>query len=351
MTVELKVNGKAYSGWTSAVIKRSIEQLASSFALNVTDKWMGRLWRINPGDSCQVSYSGHKIITGYVDSVQNQYDAENHTINISGRSKVADLVDCSLESKQYRNLTFSQIATDICSPFGVSVTGSGSVLVPDFKSDEGAFAFEALEKLARLHGVLLTDNPNGDLVIGATPVNGGKLELGKNILSGSVQFDYRGRFSSYQVKGQSRGTDDQNTAITNQVSFSESDNQVTRYRPLILSAEDQASLTDVKRRAVWEKNNRWGQSQSFVYTVQDWLLDGKLIEPNQLIHVEDELAGISQRLLAVSVEYRLDDAGTVSEITLAPQEGYQIAPITKPKTTNPKKKGTVEPTINWDLLG
>lgn len=348
--LQLKLNGRIFGGWTEAVITRGIAQLASTFELKITDRWEGETWNISPFDECQVLWKGEPILTGYIDGNEISYDAESHEFTITGRSKTGDLVDCSAVSRQYKNQTFQQIAQALCGPFGVSVVDDAgdAYRFPTWKPDEGVQVFEALEKLARLRGLLLMDNGDGNVVIAragsekiSTP-----LKLGENIKAGSGSFNASRRFSEYVIKAQQKGNDNSTAAYSAHVKARVSDSRVPRYRPLILQSEDQADTATAAKRAQWESNVRFGQSQSFNYSVQGWEHDAGLWQPNKLVPVTDSLLGIDDDLIIASARYVLNDKGSVTQLSLA----HPLAFLPEPVPVKNKSSKSGKSVERWQEL-
>lgn len=336
--LQLKINNQIYSGWTGARITRGLKQVASTFYLTVTDKWEHSEWQIRPFDECEIVYNDQLIISGYIDNVSVSHDAEQHSVTVEGRSKTADLVDCSAPSKQYKNSTLLSIAKAIASPFNINVKSDieEGEQFSIWKADEGVSAFEALDKLARLRGVLLTDTQNGDLLITkASIINApGRLELGKNIKSATASFNAKDRFSRYTLKGQQHGSDTVNPTQAAHVNATADDKTVSRYRPLIINAEEQVDLLSAKRRVNWEKNTRIGLSLSSSITVVGWEIEGQLWQPNRLVKITDKLIGLDAKLLIISITYSLDENGTLATMDLQPKESMLSDPTEqKPETT------------------
>jgi len=351
--LELRINGRIYNGWTTVDITRGLRQVASTFRLSVTDKWRNQKVNIRPFDSCILQYNGVKIITGYVDSTSVSYDALQHSVQITGRSKTGDLVDCSCLSRAFKNQCLEQICESLCEPQGVSVL---SYLLDDpvfseWKPDEGARIFEVLEKLAALRGVLLTDNSLGNLVL--TRARNQRvpmiLKRGVNIKTGSANFVGTDRFSLYTVKGQGRGSDDTAAEIAAHPSGHVEDAQVPRYRPRIVLAEDQATEAACLERAQWEQNIRWGRSQAFTYSVAGWTHREGLWAPNTRVRVQDDLIGIDSDLLISTVTYSLSSGGgMVTTLELVPHEAFSAEPV-QPRRQRPGNQA--DSSIQWDFGG
>ena len=85
-----------------------------------------------------------------------------------------------------------QIASDIAGEYGVQVRAQVDTGAPflDFQLQQGETAFAAIERMARLRAVLVTDDEDGSLVITRAGKNGAStaLVLGQNIKRGSGNF-------------------------------------------------------------------------------------------------------------------------------------------------------------------
>lgn len=63
---ELKIDGAFYGGWKRVRVTRSIEQMAGTFELEVTERWPGMrdASPIKPGQACQLLLDGEVVVTG-----------------------------------------------------------------------------------------------------------------------------------------------------------------------------------------------------------------------------------------------------------------------------------------------
>lgn len=209
---ELKIDSLRYGGWTSVRASRSIETMAGSFDLSVTERWPGQpeATPIRPGQRCELFLDGQAVISGWVDVVSPDYDAERHAIRVTGRDATCDLVDCSAihKSGQWSNVKLDRIARDLIAPFGVDLVVEADVgeAFSSFNVQEGESVFECLERAARARAVLLTSDAHGRLVIArptAAPPAASLVE-GVNIEGARADFSMKERFSEYTVKAQGR---------------------------------------------------------------------------------------------------------------------------------------------------
>jgi prophage tail gpP-like protein len=331
---ELKVDGVYYGGWKTVRVTRSIEQMAGTFDLEVTERWPGQPLAspIKPGKKCQLLLDGEPVITGYVDTVVADYDASKHTIRMTGRDKTGDLVDCSAihKSGQWHNVKIDQLARDLLKPYDIKIiveADTGSAF-SSFNIQEGESIFECLERAARMKALLITSNPEGDLVItraGKRKLEAGLVE-GGNIKAARAEFSWKDRFSSYTAKGHGRlGAD--GDSVHASPSGKSTDEIITRHRPLIVLAESHSHNASLRDRAEWERNVRRGRSARGSITVQGWKSpDGVLWQPNTLVPVTSPLLWLDNaEMLVVGCTWTLDDHnGTLAELAIAKPESFQL---------------------------
>jgi len=335
MKAELLVATSIYGGWQRVSVTRSIEQVANSFELEVTERWPGQSTSrpIRPGEECTLKLDDETVITGYVDDAEPTYDRQSHGISVRGRDATGDLVDCSAIHKtgQWTNASLDRIATDLCAPFkiGVKVETDVGDPFPSFKIEPGETAFECIERAARLKAVLLIADGAGNLVItraGKTK-SGTALVEGENILSARGQFSWKDRFSLYTVKGHDRIALD-GDAVDSHVAPAATvkDEAITRYRPRIVLADDHGNKTRFRDRAEWEKNVRMGRGLRGSITVQGWRdAQGKLWQPNTLVDVTSPLLYLFEaEMLIVGCLYTLDGTGTRTALSIARPEAFDL---------------------------
>lgn len=332
---ELKVGGAIYGGWKSIRIERGMEQIAGTFTLSTTERWAGQAERrpIKPGQACQVLIDGTPVITGYVDDVQPSYDKEQHGVTINGRDKTGDLVDCSAIYKSgmwAAGSKLNKIAEDLCKPFGIKVIDRvrGGAIPQDISSAH-ATVFECLERAARMKAVLLMSDGLGNLVItrASTQRIATQLDEGENILSASGNFSWKDRHSKYIILAQAADRDDSFSPPSNTSPSGSAEDAVikaSRYRPLIVQAEDQGNGVTLKQRAEWERNVRLGRGNRATITVHGWQHSAGLWEPNTLVPVRSPYLDVDADLLIASVAYTLDEGGTRCELAVCMPQAFDL---------------------------
>lgn len=335
--VEIKIGDQVYGGWKRARIERGIEQIAGSFELTVSERWPGQAVprQIRRGERCTILVDGETVITGWVDDAMPSFAADAHEFRVSGRDATGDLVDCSAIYKtgQWSGMKLDKIVRDICFPFGIKVmvdTDIGAAF-SSFSISEGESAFECIERACRMRAVMPVSDGKGGLVLTRAKDGESVAELaeGVNILSANGEFGMKERHSRYIVKGQDVGSDDDSeTPETHtQVKAEALDDQVLRYRPLIVLAESRGPHATYKDRATWERNVRRGRSSVATVVAQGWrnLASGQLWQPNTMVHLVSPWLGVDAYLLVVAVTFTLDDErGAVTSLRLSSRDAFDL---------------------------
>jgi prophage tail gpP-like protein len=287
------------------------------------------------GNPCEVWVDDQKLITGYVDDVNLRHSATERTIEVEGRSKVADMSDCALplfnEKAHFTNQNFFALAKRFAKHFDIDVVDE----VGNFKParvrvlDVGQRVFEFMEELSREEAVLLISNPDGNLVITRASDKrvGTALELGKNILSADGRFSMKDRFSVYHFQGQLGSWNENYGEASAHVTGRAEDLRV-RYRPTVVLAEGAATAGAIRRRAEWQRNVNYGRSMQATYTVLGWHHADGLWEPNRLVRIVDEWMGLGGVWWLISAaRFRLDENGRRTELTVMPKEAFDLIPL------------------------
>jgi len=351
--VTLRIGETDWRGWTGVAISRALEEVAGRFELDVTDRWPdGRAAGtgggpaprpIRPFEPCLLLIDGEPVIRGVIDEAAPSYDANSHTIRVSGRSLTGQLVDCSTEIS-------GGIARKVAEPFGIEVVdlAEADEPFPRVQIEPGESAHDVLERLARQRGVFLTDDAEGRLVIRRrSDALQGRLTLGGNVLAASGRLDGSAQFSSYRVRGQQEGSDEAEASASARVSGRAADASVPIHRPLVLLSEMQGAAARLKERAEFEAALRRGRGRRWTYTLQGWRRpDGALWTVAEEVEIDDAFMGFdAERLLATEVRFRLDAAGEITELTVSPPEGYDLIAERETVSGREEAAGWKAPTI------
>lgn len=339
--VQLSVGGKLYEGWKSVEIRRGLDTLCSSFSVSMAERapFARQAFPFEAGAAVALRIGSEVLVTGWIDQLSPDFDAQGHAIRIVGRDKAGDLIDCSAmhPTSSWANTPLETIAQDLAKPFGIKITAKASTAprIKRFALQQGESAFDAIERLCRFRALLPVSTADGNVELiafsPAAPVE--TLTQGVNILSGSADHNTSERFSRYILKGQASGDDDSYGATVSKIRAEATDPAITRHRPLIIIAEDQADRATLEKRARWEAVTRAGRAQTATIKVPGWRTPaGQLRNRGMTFDVEAPWLFVSGKMLAVEVALRFGDDGTTSEITFARPEAFTQLKI--PETAN-----------------
>jgi len=342
--VALVVNGLRYEGWKAVRVTRSIESIAGSFELDVSDRWGdGAPWPIAEEDACRVEINDTTVIDGYVDKRRQSATGAARTLGYVGRDRAADLVDCSAivdagnVSKgkwTFYNVNVFELATKIAEPHNVKVSvqaGLAGLLTRDKKVvvHPGDTCFEVIARVAGAAGVLVVSDGAGGIVITrAGTARATSLVEGQNIYAASTEFDATDRFRRYLISSQVPGTDEASGEAT-RVQAEAADTGVRRANRVTLIRPDKGySVPDSRRRADWEARIRAARAEKVTITVLGWTQpDGKLWPINSVTRVRaPNSIAVDGDMLISQVTHAISEAGKITELGLVRPDAFTPEP-------------------------
>lgn len=355
--VKLVVSGIGYGGWKSIRVTQSMESLAGSFALEVSDRWDGKKspWPIAEGAACRVELGGEVLINGYVFKRDVAADASSRTLGYEGRDKSANLVDCSALVQAgsiskgkwtFTNVDLAGLAHAIATDqFGLFVNiqaGLGALLVKNKKVvlHPGDTGFEVIAKEAAAAGVMVISDGDGGIVITrgsderAAPLVEGK---GGNLKGIKGSYDMTERFHRYLISSQVPGSDEQFGEDVN-IQAEAIDLGVRDVSRVLLIRPDKGyNAADAKRRADWEARIRAARSEKISAVVQGWRQpNGERWKVNRLTHVYAPVsAGIDGDLRISTVEYTVSsEGGRTTQLSLVRPDAFTPEPTATVKESS-----------------
>ena len=354
MALYLKINGQPYTHFTSASVSASIATVSRGFSF-VSTADEGNNFPIKVGDEVEITADGVKILAGYVENLDISYDANNHSIQVGGRSKMADLIDSSVPTQfEVTGTTLEAIAKSLLSAIGID----GKVInqAGDIKSfsgnitsaQVGEIAFSFLEKYSRKRQVLLTTDGDDGLVFARTGTTKAPISLknvngaaDNNILRSNLRIDSAKRFYRYKIKAQANplaflfAESAESTSNKEGEAF---DKDIRESRKLELNSETSTESFTAGQRALWEKNIRIGSAFYYQAKVVGNSFDGSILLPNTLIRVVDDFAQIDATLLIKNVQYDFDAfSGSTTDLTMIKRESYTLEVEQSQRVANAQK--------------
>jgi prophage tail gpP-like protein len=164
------------------------------------------------------------VLTGYCDVVEPRYEKRSHQVQLALRSKLADLVDCSIDVDALAASagawvlaagTIGNAARLITAPYDIRVESVQDVPLNTaypIPVPPGATCWQLLEEFARVTQRLIYDAPDGSLVIapvGTSRAACGLVE-GVNVEYGAARLSADQRYSRVVVFAQDTFLDTRN---------------------------------------------------------------------------------------------------------------------------------------------
>lgn len=310
--ITLVVNGAEYASWSQASIKYAADAAARSFDFTVADV-PGNLegFQIQPQDVALVYVGSDLVVNGYIDVIAPSFDASNHTMKITGRSKSADMIDTSAthSTGQFKDKTALDIAKEI-DHYGVGVESPMDLDKHRyFQINQGEKTIDAIDRLARADGFLIRGKADGGLILeraGDARMGGALIEGMIPILSGSSSLRADKKFSDVTVKGQNgSGVEDDDIEGEGIVK----NDGAKRYRPRIQLCDTAGGKANCTKQAEWQAKRLEGMNTSANFTCAGFRLGAELWEANRLVYVNSPKLRIDQDMSIKSVDLSQDAQG------------------------------------------
>ena len=219
-TVAIQIGGRSFTGWDEVAIEMAIDQCADGFSLSAAydpDRAdLAAAFRDGIYNTCTITIDGEAVLTGRVERIDAESNADDRTIKVQGRSLTAPLVDCGIDRYlQFQLFTLAGLCRLVCKPFGIAVradynTGDIEAATAEY----GQTAFDFLNSVASPRNFFLNSSYKGELVItDATallhlPVVAALIEGKTPLLSVATENDGTKRFSVYKLATQYAGEPD-----------------------------------------------------------------------------------------------------------------------------------------------
>ena len=165
----LIIDGVKITGWEDIEVTLHAEAFPNNFSVRASMQ-PGNQLPAEPGNTCTVMLGSDQVIVGYVDGVTDSVTPDGHSIEIHGRGKTQDLVDCGAEwpSGQITNSNALEIAQKLAEPYGITVNiaagASPGLTVPQMLLNYGETGAAIIQRVARWAILLAYEDHLGQLL-------------------------------------------------------------------------------------------------------------------------------------------------------------------------------------------
>lgn len=344
--IVIRVGGKKYFGWKNLRITQSLDTLVCDFAMSYTDEYISASkTSLYMGEECIVEINGYRLITGYIEEIDESYDDKRYEIQIRGRDRLGDLVDCSywkndIAVGEWFNQSGLSIIKALCGLFNIEVEVDNTALSAvqkkvggsnGWRTNKGDTIFESIKRICGLCAVIPVGYGDGKLTLSRTTTDrraDSKLETGKNIASAKLSQSNLERFSDYVVLGQDDNDDYKDLVSVAQPYGKKEDRLIgeQRYRPIVIVSDAKGGYEFLQNTANWEASTRAGKSRVYECEVNSWMQKSdKPWQINTLVTVNDPILGVETEKLIFNVSFQLDEFyGTKTLLTLVDPKMFKL---------------------------
>jgi prophage tail gpP-like protein len=352
--MKIEVDGVQYSSFVGASVILRLDALTNTFSFEAASE-DGRPLPFEGGEACKVFVDGEQVLDGFIELVNVEGDSSTHKIDVQGRDKTGDFLDSSISVLDdfVPPISLREIIERVIAHLGLDLSVVDEASPEPFNEaedlfapEQGANAFEFVEKYARKRQVLLTSNADGSIVIASptgTPSSSYVRHLidddSNNVLSYSVSRDQTGRFNLYQSFSQRNavpasvygGASRELAAILDAIiaqgdARTVFDAAIREGRQHILVAESMSSDGEDFNRATWELKVRRARGNVYSATMDGFRgQSGELWAVNDLVSVRDAYARIGSTMLVNSVTFSMDGEGRSTTVSLVEKDAYTLS--------------------------
>lgn len=339
------VDGVEFEGFSRVEVTASLRQLARTFSFTAETDGVGDI-PFRKGQSVRVDVAGDPVFSGFVERLSLTFNNDGREYTVSGRDRMADVVDSNLDEMGDTGLTVRNVAETVLRFLGVDAR-----VVDLAETDDRPFesffdvvapeptdtAFQFLADVASRRQVLLTSDGLGNLVI--TQGIGMRVPSrivhrvdgrGNNVEEVEFASDDSKRFGFYVTASQFNLAASSSGGVG--ASPREIANSATGFRDPAIRASRRRSVAsessygqdDALARARWEANLSRVEGITYRVTLPGFADDqGNRWELNTAPEVEDEFSGIAARMLVWAVSYTLDERGETTRLDLTEPGAFQ----------------------------
>lgn len=300
----MQINGTAVPFYT-ADLNYSLEQLAHTFSCSIP--------AMDIVDPLPVEFylNDKLILTGKIDGVDSSTDSSSHSVNISGRSKSANMIDSRITMDALYDQPIDKLLRKLVAPFSLQVqclvNASSLEPIAEFQINAES-PVENIAQVIREQGFALVER-NGVLTIEDTAhatIQGIGLEVGNNIEKLDISRKFDKQFHTIEVQG---AWDDASASVIS--------SDIDSSRTLVIISDQLQTEEACLSRANYERNlaiaNSLTASSSIADIFQELAIDGI----NRVIRVIDKRQNFSEMLVIKALGLSVSESSASTSIQLA----------------------------------
>ena len=364
--LELHINNKIFEGFRSIQATKNMGGLCGHFTItfagtsvisDITD-------RINVFDKITIYADSHKIMTAFVETINIDYTSDNYEISVCGREVTCDVVDCKVSAGFTQTGTTSLVtlisnlfAKEKLGEIGQSAPKSNPIKIID-KSDQGndpflfsdfliasngTSVYDFINTYAQKKFAILITNADGDIVIANSGVETLSYSLTNipgernNILKSNLAIDVSKLYRSYTYRSipdytNQVGSDASPESLSTVSATSESpDTNIREGRNYLNIQDDAYTIKKLQELVRWREQTNITNARVYTvtlagHTFKNLAIGGAsgVISLNDLIKIDDKMAGISDAFIVNGLTYLMSEDGNTLEIEFVNRYAYSL---------------------------
>lgn len=339
--ISLLIGGRVHDQWTRYSVDSDMLRPAAAWNVHLGLPGGELPADVKAGARVQVRVGPDVVMTGPIDTVEDDVGGNIATLAMSGRDGASVLVDCSAPVFGAQQMSLAQIVKSIVNPLGISrvrVDPRGKGVWEKVNIEPGDTGWDALERAAQANGLWPWFAPDGTLIVGgpdydAPPVASLILRRdgkGNNIRRLRRTTSIARRYSEITLLGQAHGADgaDGQHAMRTVVR----DPAVNVYRPKIITVGDAVSGESLSQRAHKTLADSRLDGLTYQAEVRGHRTSGGLLwTPGQRVHLQDERRSFNGVLFVMARQFRGGARTPTTTLLTLKEDGVWIPAVVSPK--------------------
>lgn len=337
----IEVNGIKYDGFIEAECSAGVERMSRQFRFSTSVKQNVQN-DLRAQDKVKIFIDNKLFLTGKIETLNISYTPDSHTIEVSGRDQIGDLIDSSIIQKEYSQRDFLKLVTAVLKDNGYSnIKVLSNIETIAFirleegevvKTEKGETIAQFLDRYAQKVQVLMFSDESGNLVIaregdeqavGALLSNIGNSN--SNILGASIDIDITDRFKFIELYSQS----DNDSFVESSIDQSAIaiDTDITYPRRKRITKSTASKTISLSELAKWNIVIRKAKGSRYQCRVQDFYTSrdkGLLWQMNTLVMVSDDRCQIDGQFLIQNVKFFKSGAGTFTDLSIVNRGSFTL---------------------------
>lgn len=334
--ITVVIDGDEIKKFIKVSISKSLDSVSRGFLFTIAQDELDSKIVLNA--TVQIYVNFDLEVTGKIYKIVTSYDAETHTIDISGFSNTYELTKGTIfTNPNYATpISFFDLAEKVLSDNeiqGIQISATFAalkdvVVIDDDENrtagDIGETIFSFLDRYAKKIGVILSDNISGQLVIYENKPKASDIRIknkrdffnNKLIISASYDIDYSKRFKKIIVKSQDENEDS--------IEAFALDNTVKSQGVMTIISENLVDIAGCQTQANWEVNKRRADSVKYNCKTFGFGLKNKgNWDINTAVDVDDDFAGIKSKMMIRAVQFNYSDTqGSTTNLSLTIPDAF-----------------------------